>query len=228
MEKLLNYKQALFALLSAVSGPFSLKYYLNYKSSGNSSTEFLLLYSMLWWIYFIIYVFAHEFTLHYIEVILYWTAFWAILILISSFFNRIPVIQYFQKSIHISERIKKALASASNNFFTFWFPVGCLVYFGYGVAENFDSTLIYYIFLWWFLWFVIWFIKQSLMVPFGKAICDNSILLYSKRKESLINYLVFILTYGFTYSIIFIMSFMKLFSLLMIVGLYMNKGHYLK
>lgn len=222
----INHKKTAFAILSAILGPFSLKYCINCKSSGNSSSEFLLLYSILWWIYFILYVFTHTFTLHYIEVIFYWIVFWIAVILISLFIKKIHVISYLNKK-YAHDRTKKILMSASNNFFTFWFPIGSLVYFGYGLARTFDLHLIYYILLWWLIWFVIWFFKQSVILFFKNIIESIITSLYSRRKESIINYIIFILIYSCAYSIIFIMSCMKFFSLLIMVGIYINKGIYL-
>ena len=184
------------------------------------------MYSILWWIYFILYVFTHTFTLHYIEVIFYWIVFWIAVILISLFIKKIHVISYLNKK-YAHDRIKKILMSASNNFFTFWFPIGSLVYFGYGLARTFDLHLIYYILLWWLIWFVIWFFKQSVILFFKNIIESIITSLYSRRKESIINYIIFILIYSCAYSIIFIMSCMKFFSLLIIVGIYINKGSYL-
>lgn len=41
-------------LINAFLGPVSLRYYLNYGLQRNSLNESLFLYSLLWWIYYII------------------------------------------------------------------------------------------------------------------------------------------------------------------------------
>ncbi|MCD8061964.1 MAG: hypothetical protein LUE13_06455, partial [Akkermansiaceae bacterium] len=86
-----------------------------------------------------------------------------ITILFSFPINKITRVSCAKK--YIPEGMKKEIKKASNNFFTFWLPVGCLVYFGYALAKGFDSNLIYYIFLWWMIWFIIWLLKQAIIFP---------------------------------------------------------------
>ena len=54
-------------LINAFLGPVSLRYYLNYGLQRNSLNESLFLYSLLWWIYYIIYTFPYFFKLYYGE-----------------------------------------------------------------------------------------------------------------------------------------------------------------
>lgn len=150
----------------------------------------------------------------------YWTAFWILIISAHSLIKKY-IIPHIDKKI-TCDFIKNTFIYASNNFFTFWLPAGCLVYFGYSLSRGFKLHLIYYIASWWLIWFVIWFIKSFFMLFFANAMERSTETLYSQRKKSIVNYITFILTYFLTYIIIFTMTCMKFFSLLFIIGIYLK------
>ena len=79
-------------LINAFLGPVSLRYYLNYGLQRNSLNESLFLYSLLWWIYYIIYTFPYFFKLYYGEVFFYWILFWIIIISVSYTHLTLPTI----------------------------------------------------------------------------------------------------------------------------------------
>lgn len=214
-------------LINAFLGPVSLRYYLNYGYRETVLNESLFLYSLLWWIYYIIYTFPYFFKLYYGEVFFYWILFWIIIILISFIINKTHIYSRLEKSVKISGDVRNEIEKASNNFFVFWFPVGCLIYFGYALARSFDSNLIYYIFLWWLIWFVIWVFRLLIVIYFGKFMIYAISTLYRKRKKSVINHISFISIYSCVYAFSFIISFMKFFSLFFLIGFYVKKGNYL-
>ena len=223
--KLIRYKKVIPVLANAFLGPISLTFYLNYGSSRNSLNESLLLYSLLWWIYFTVCIFIHPFKLHDVEVLVYWTSFWMITILFSFLINKMTRVSCARK--YIPEGMKQEIKMASNNFFTFWLPVGCLGYFGYALARDVDSILIYYIYLWWAIWLIIWFLKQAFISPWNKYINNFLSILYEKREKSIINHAAFLLIYGCAYGISLIIACMKFFSLFFITGFYIRNGDYL-
>lgn len=157
----------------------------------------------------------------------YWILFWIIIILISFIINKTHIYSRLEKSVKISGDVRNEIEKASNNFFVFWFPVGCLIYFGYALARSFDSNLIYYIFLWWLIWFVIWVFRLLIVIYFGKFMIYAISTLYRKRKKSVINHISFISIYSCVYAFSFIISFMKFFSLFFLIGFYVKKGNYL-
>lgn len=110
-------------LINAFLGPVSLRYYLNYGLQRNSLNESLFLYSLLWWIYYIIYTFPYFFKLYYGEVFFYWILFWIIIILISFIINKTHIYSRLEKSVKISGDVRNEIEKASNNFFVFWFPL---------------------------------------------------------------------------------------------------------